>query len=144
VFSFTFPDYAHSPAEFPELAGIFYIPALVACELRAPILAPGLWNMGVDAAGVLVPKTAPYFDNAFQSGEYKIGLAGKRRQMEPVMLAHALNQTPIARRTRIRNSWSHCQSKVRLRAPSLHTEQIAVSFDDSSLPPMDLSTMRPM
>ena len=51
---------------------------------------------------------------------------------------------PVALRIWISNFCRLGRSRVRFRAPSLQTEQIAFRFPASSLPPMDLSMMCPI
>jgi hypothetical protein len=89
-----FPDYQYTPAELPETAPILIVAVPVALQLRTPVFKPGLRNVRVDTAWVLVPEAATDFNDALEPGENQIGFAWELGHVKPVAIAHPMHDAP--------------------------------------------------
>lgn len=85
------PHNEYLPAKFLKLASVFFVTQLIALQLWFPVAGSRFWHMRVDTAGMLVPETAPHFDDAAQPWEHQIRFARELRHVEPVPETHSVN-----------------------------------------------------
>jgi len=86
-----FPHDADLPAEISQLPPVLRIALVVPLEFRLPVRNAGLWNVRVDASGMLAPKAAMDLDNLHQSRKHDIRLSWERGDVKAVAVAHRID-----------------------------------------------------
>jgi hypothetical protein len=66
---FAFPNKQYVPARLLQKPFILPVPLFVPHQFRAPVTAPRLWDVSVDASRVLMPKASSDFDDLRQFAE---------------------------------------------------------------------------
>jgi|SRR5271157_5404982 len=86
------PNYKNIPAEFSQLLEILRIPLLVSFELWTPVFNSGFGYVEVNTPAMLMPEATSNLDNLLKCGKHQIRFSRKLWRMEPVAVAHAVDQ----------------------------------------------------
>jgi hypothetical protein len=89
-----FPYRKHAPPRRLERLLVGPVPPLISFQLWTPIIRAGFGDMRLYAAPVLMPETAPNFDDPMEPGKHQIGLAGESCNMEPITETHSVHKPP--------------------------------------------------
>lgn len=91
---FAFPNYQNSPSQPTEGVACFFVSVFVFSELGFPELRPGLWDGGIFASLMLMPKTAVDKDTHLELRQYNIGLARQLLAVESVAITLSMEELP--------------------------------------------------
>lgn len=86
------PDDKDAPALAPQPPGILLVALAVPFELGDPIIKAGFWAMRTPARSVWVPVAPEYLDDFPKAREDHVGTTGENPDVEPVAIAHLVNQ----------------------------------------------------
>lgn len=93
-FQLAFPNYQNSPSQPTEGVVCFFVSVFVFSELGFPELRPGLWDGGISASLMLMPKTAVDKDTYLELRQYNIGLARQLLAVESVAITLSMEELP--------------------------------------------------